>query len=119
MTTSITCRHVLLLICTVSSSEHKDMPSRGRLKDCVRISSCALDGNVSLPFCYTIKNVPAPKGARTPLSIRTWGETPLALAKSEGYVYSSLRELSNSSREVIHESWLRVVSSQPTGTPAS
>jgi hypothetical protein len=76
----------------------------GRLKGCVRISSCALDGKVPLPPCFTIKNVPAPKGTRTPLSVRTWRETPLALTKSEGYVYSSLRELSNFSRDVIHES---------------
>lgn len=40
------------------------MLSRGRLKDCVRISSCAFDGNVPLPLRETIKKRPCPKGSK-------------------------------------------------------
>jgi len=63
-------------------SEHKDVLSCGRLKDCARISSCPFDDNVPLPLWETIKKRPCPKGARTPLSVLTWRETPLALTRS-------------------------------------
>jgi hypothetical protein len=45
-------------------SEHKDILSRCRLKDCVRILSCAFDGKVPLPLRDTIKKRPCPEGSK-------------------------------------------------------